>query len=67
MDIKRRSPTPLTGVVGIADGYNGYCPTTSGILGGGYSGEALHWARLAPDTGYRIVDTSVRLIRNVWG
>lgn len=65
LDIKRRSPAPLTGVVGIADGYNGYCPTTYGILGGGYSGEALHWTRLAPDAGYRIVDTSVRLIRKV--
>lgn len=66
LDIKRRSPAPLTGVAGIADGYNGYCATTSGIMGGGYSGEALYWTRLAADAGYRIVETSARLLNQLW-
>jgi hypothetical protein len=66
LDIKRRSPTPLTGVAGIADGYGGYCPTLYGILGGGYSGEPLHWARLAPEAGYRIVDTAARMLHQLW-
>ena len=40
LDIKRRSPAPITAVVGLTDGYCGYCPTLYGILGGGYSGQA---------------------------
>jgi len=66
LDLKRRSPAPLTGVVGIADGYGGYCPTLYGILGGGYSGEPIHWARLAPEAGYQIVDAGARLLREAW-
>ena len=66
LDIKRRSPAPLTGVVGIADGYGGYCPTAYGPLGGGYSGEPIHWTRLATDAGYRIVDCAARLLHQVW-
>lgn len=66
LDLKRRSPVTLTGVVGIADGYAGYCPTLYGVLGGGYSGEPLYWARLAPEVGYRIVDAGARLLGEVW-
>jgi len=66
LDIKRRSPAPLTGVVGIADGYNGYCPTVYGILGGGYSGEPINWSRLAANAGYRIVDTAAKLLHQLW-
>ena len=32
-DIKRRSPVSNTIVVGLADGYVGYCPTIYGVLG----------------------------------
>lgn len=35
LDIKRRSPGKSTIVVGMTDGYNGYCPTIYGLLGGG--------------------------------
>ena len=66
LDIKRRSPAPITAVVGIADGYGGYCPTTYGIIGGGYSGEPLSWTRLAADAGYRITDTAARLAHSLW-
>ena len=65
LDIKRRSPAPMTGVT-YADGAEGYCPTAYGPLGGGYSGEAIHWTRFSPDTGYRIVDTAVQLLHRLW-
>ena len=66
MDIKRRSPARYTAVCGTADGYSGYCPTTSGILGGGYSGEPIWWTRLSPESGYQIVDSAARLLHRVW-
>ena len=66
LDIRRRSPSPHTFVCGIADGFSGYCPTTAGALGGGYSGEPLHWTRLGTDAGYRITDAASRLLRRLW-
>jgi len=66
LDIKRRSPAPITAVVGLTDGYNGYCPTIYGILGGGYSGQAISWTRLEPNAGYLIVETGARLLNTLW-
>ncbi|MFO7900295.1 MAG: hypothetical protein R6V58_14700 [Planctomycetota bacterium] len=66
LDIKRRSPAPLTAVCGIADGYAGYCPTAYGVLGGGYSGEPFHWCRLELLAGYRIVDAAAKLLHELW-
>lgn len=66
LDIKHRSPAPITAVVGLADGHGGYCPTIYGILGGGYSGEPISWARLEQNAGYTIVETSGRLLNRVW-
>ncbi len=66
LDIKRRSPAKATVVVGLADGYCGYCPTVYGILGGGYSGKPISWCRLAPDGGYRIVEGGARLASILW-
>lgn len=66
IDIKRRSPSQYTGICSITDGYNGYCPTMSGIMGGGYSGEPIWWTRLAPEGGYQIVDTAAKLMNQVW-
>ena len=66
LDIKRRSPTPMTAVVGLADGYAGYCPTIYGILGGGYSGKPIYWTRLEQNAGYKIVETSGRLLNRIW-
>jgi hypothetical protein len=65
IDIKRRSPTPYTAICSIADGYGGYCPTMSGVLGGGYSGEPIWWARLSPEGGYQIVDSAAKLMNQV--
>ena len=66
LDIKRRSPAPITAVVGLADGYLGYCPTIYSILGGGYSGEPIYWTRLEPYTGYRIVESAGRMLNRLW-
>ncbi|OPZ10758.1 MAG: hypothetical protein BWZ10_02306 [candidate division BRC1 bacterium ADurb.BinA364] len=66
IDIKRRSPAPLTAVCSIVNGYMGYCPTMYGILGGGYSGEPIYWRRLAPEAGYRIVDEICRQLHAHW-
>jgi len=66
LDIKRRSRAPMTAVVSVADGYTSYCPTMSGIIGGGYSGEPLWWTRLEPGAGERIVDSASRLLWSIW-
>jgi hypothetical protein len=66
LDIKRRSPGESTIVVGMTDGYNGYCPTIYGLLGGGYSGSPISWTRLEPEAGYKIVDTAAILLNKIW-
>lgn len=66
LDIRRRSPAGATAILGITDGYHGYCPTASAIKGGGYSGQPIYWTRLHPDTGDQIVDTAAALLRKLW-
>ncbi len=65
-DIRRRSPAEVTMITQLADGFSGYCPTIPGLLGGGYSGNAIYWTRLEPYAGYRIVESSARLLHEVW-
>ena len=62
LDIKRRSPFALTSVFSICDGYAGYCPTYDAVIAGGYSGKPIYWTRFSPETGYKIVDESSRLL-----
>jgi len=57
---------PITAVVGLTDGYCGYCPTIYGILGGGYSGRAISWTRLEPNAGYLIVESAGRMLNSLW-
>ena len=66
LDIKRRSSAPLTAVCSVADGYHGYCPTAYGVIGGGYSGEPIHWCRLELLAGYKLVDLAARLLHELW-
>ncbi len=66
LDIKRRSAAPITAVIGLADGFGGYCPTIYGILGGGYSGQPIFWTRLEPNAGYKIVESAGKLLNDVW-
>jgi hypothetical protein len=66
LDIKRRSPAPITAVVGLTDGYCGYCPTVYGLMGGGYSGAPINWTRLEPYAGHKIVESGSKLLNVLW-
>jgi len=66
LDIRRRSPAPITAVCSITDGYHGYCPTMAAVVGGGYSGEPIWWTRFATDAGYLIVDCASRLLHQLY-
>lgn len=65
-DLRRRSPAAVTTIAQLADGFSGYCPTVPGLLGGGYSGNAIYWARLEPYAGYQIVEASAKLVHALW-
>jgi len=66
LEIKRRSPAQLTMVAQLVNGFSGYCPTIPGIIGGGYSGMTILWTRLEPYAGYMLVETSARLLHQLW-
>ena len=66
LDIKRRSPAKITAVSQLTDGFSGYCPTVYGLMGGGYSGDAIYWCRLEPYAGYKIVDAAAKLLGSLW-
>ena len=66
LETRRRSPAEVTAIVQLADGFSGYCPTIPGLMGGGYSGDAIYWSRLEPYAGYKIVETSARLVNQLW-
>lgn len=65
-DLRRRSPAGVTALAQLADGFSGYCPTVPALLGGGYSGSAIYWARLEPQAGYKIVETTAQLVNSLW-
>lgn len=66
LDLRRRSPAGVTAIAQLADGFSGYCPTIPALLGGGYSGSAIYWARLEPSAGYKIVETTAELVNSLW-
>ncbi len=66
IDLRRRSPVPVTLCADISDAYCGYCPTLAAATTGGYSGEAVNWTRLPLDAGNRIVDCSAELLHKLW-
>ena len=66
LDIKRRSPAKITAVSQLTNGSMTYCPTIPAIMGGGYSGETVLWCRLEPYAGYKIVETTARLLFQMW-
>jgi ribosomal protein S18 acetylase RimI-like enzyme/cation transport regulator ChaC len=67
LDIRRRSPARHQMIAQLTNDFLGYLPTIYGILGGGYSGQAIHWARMEPYTGYQIVEETARLLYRLWG
>jgi hypothetical protein len=62
LDIKRSSPWKPTMVVELANGCCGYVGTNEAFLGGGYEVRTARASYLTADAGYRIADTSVRLL-----
>lgn len=66
IDIKQRSPAEITAIAQLANGWIGYCPTLYAVMGGGYSGAMYYMSRLAPSAGYKIVETSSRLLWSTW-
>jgi len=66
LDIKRRSPAPVTMVAQLADGFSGYCPTMAALMGGGYSADPTYWARLEPAAGDKIVDACSGSLFDLW-
>ncbi len=65
LDIKRGSPWKPTMVAELANGYSGYCPTAEAFKGGGYEVRTARSSFLAPGTGEQIVDSSVRLLKQL--
>lgn len=66
LDIRRRSPAKHTMICQLTGEFIGYVPTIYGILGGGYSGKPIYWARMEPYAGYRAVDESARLLGSLF-
>lgn len=66
LDLRRRSPAPMTALLGLTDGFCGYCPTPAAIQGGGYSGEPIYWTRFPAETGDLLVDAACRLLHQHW-
>ena len=66
LDIKRRSPFPITAVVQLTGAYRcGYLPTTYGFIGGGYSADLAYSCRSDVTTGYRFVDEISKLLNTI--
>jgi len=63
LEIKKRTPFPFPAIVELANGCVGYVPTPEAFekSGGGYETALTSYSNLAPDTGTRIVEASVRL------
>jgi hypothetical protein len=66
LDLKRRSPAAVTMVAQLTNDSVGYCPTIPAIMGGGYSGMPILWTRLEPYAGYKLVETSLRMLNELW-
>lgn len=66
LDIRRRSPASATAMLGVTNGFGGYCPTPGGIEGGGYSGRPILWTRLHANAGSRIVNNAANMLRQLW-
>jgi len=65
LQLKRRSPFPITAVFGITNGEMGYCPTIEGAMGGSWEGTASLTSRWDVKTGYRIVDEWSRMLHGL--
>ena len=62
LQVKRRSPFPVTAVFGVTNGDMGYCPTIEGAMGGSWEGTVALSSRWEVEAGYRIADELSRLL-----
>jgi hypothetical protein len=67
LEIKRRSPFPTTGIVELANGYEGYLPTRQAYDEGGYEVRAARSSKLAPGSGESAVDAAADLLHSLSG
>ena len=61
--IKQRSPAILTFVVQLSCGHCGYVPSPRALKAGGYSAAG---EKFGPESGYRLVDETVRIMKGMW-
>lgn len=62
LEIKRRSPLESTFVIALANGYNGYLPSSRQHELGGYETWRSGWSYLEKEASTRIVDAAVRML-----
>jgi hypothetical protein len=67
LEIKRRSPFPTTGIVELANGYEGYLPTRQAYDEGGYEVRAARSSKLASGSGESAVDAAADLLHSLSG
>ena len=68
LDIKLRSPAPLTIVGHMANKYVGYIPTAPACAAGGLEAHPMHvyWSKLEPNALQKIADKSVELLNELY-
>jgi len=62
LDIKQRSPYPVTAVAELCNDIVGYIPTLEAFRQGGYETFRSRWARVAPGSGEALVDELVEML-----
>jgi hypothetical protein len=67
LELPRRSAVPMPAVLGLTDGYRGYCPKAAGIHGIGCSADPIYWSRFPAATGGRSVDGGSSLLHRLCG
>jgi len=65
--IKLASPFPFTYPVHCVNHYVGYLPTREAFAHGGHEVETRYWAKLTPEALDRVVETALRLLREMHG
>jgi hypothetical protein len=63
--IKKCSPLTPTWVVSLANEWIGYVPTAQAFVGGGYEPRTARSSKMALDTGQRLVETALKVLRKV--
>lgn len=67
LDLKARSPFPLTMNIELANGYVGYVPTLAGFEQGGYETWLARSSRLEPQAGPAMTELAIALLHQVHG